>query len=134
MLILMQGASGSGKSTIAEMIRYMMSDRFGQAIIVSADHYMTDHTGEYRFNPAQLGYCHACCQGDAERLLINPEAIVIVDNTNTTRREAQPYLAMATRYGHKVQVIRVDSRDFENTHGVPEETVVRQRGRMEDLL
>ena len=134
MLILMQGVSGSGKSHIANAIA-----NAEDLEVVSADNYMTVFTlgagWLYQFDPSRLGVCHKYCREMAEEILMAPQNRgVIVDNTNTTKAEAQPYLDMAKKYGHKVQVVRVDSHDFDDIHGVPDETKRRQRLRMQNLL
>ena len=138
MLILMQGASGSGKSTIAAFLTSHLH-RIGVPVeICSADSYMCDEDEngrtEYHFDPKRLPECHAICREMVEFLLQDTKNAVIVDNTNTTKSEVQPYLDMAKKYGHKVQVVRVDSYDFDDIHGVPDETKRRQRLRMQNLL
>ena len=134
MLILMQGASGSGKSHVANAIA-----NAEDLEIVSADNYMMafpeGQASIYRFDRSRLENCHRSCRELAILILSNPQARgVIIDNTNTTKAEAQPYLDMAKKYGHKVQVVRVDSHDFDDIHGVPDETKRRQRLRMQNLL
>jgi predicted kinase len=125
MLIVMQGASGSGKSTEAAKL----SQQFN-AVIVSTDDEFTEN-GVYTFNVALLGVNHNKTQQKAAKLLAEGKN-VIVDNTNLQRWECRPYVEAALKHGHEVQFVRCEGT-WQNVHGVPQDRVEMMRRRMEDL-
>lgn len=138
MLILMQGASGSGKSTIANFIKHGIGKhRNIPCYIFSADDYFMTSDGTYHFDQSKLSNAHQNCYDLVMHVIQwnwNDDVCVIVDNTNTRKWEAQKYIDLAMEFGHTVQVVRVDSYCFQSTHDVPAEVVKQQRKRMEDLL
>jgi predicted kinase len=125
MLTLMQGASGSGKSTVAKELAAQTG-----AVIYSTDELFIEN-GLYKFNPKMLGIYH---QKNLERTIeaLKAGKDVIVDNTNTQRWECKPYVEAALRYGHEIKFVRCDGR-YQNVHGVPNEKVEQMRCRLEDL-
>ncbi len=133
-LIIMQGAPGSGKSSVAEALQFSSMRYAGDdCIICSADYYFTNgKTGEYNFDASKLPEAHAECRRDASRLMSEEVGVVIIDNTNIYKKHAAPYIDMARQHGYKVQIIRCVG-EWENVHGVPEEKVKQMRDAMEDL-
>lgn len=125
MLIMMQGASGSGKSTMAKQLQSIYN-----AVIYSTDElFIVD--GEYKFKPELLGLNH---KKNLDRTIKALEAgvTVIVDNTNTQRWECKPYVEAAIKLGHEIQFVRC-SGQYQNVHGVPDFKVEQMRNRLEDL-
>jgi len=102
-LIIMQGCSASGKSTIAKAI----ADSMG-GVICSADNYFMQD-GKYCFDASQLGKAHECCRHSVKTGMFNNEPLIIVDNTNCTQKEANPYIEMAKEHGYTVQVVTVQT-------------------------
>lgn len=133
-LIIMQGAPGSGKSSVAEALQFHSERYTGDAcIICSADYYFIDgKTGKYNFDASKLPEAHEACRKDAFELLREGVGVVIIDNTNIYKKHAAPYISMARHYGYKVQIIRCVG-EWKNVHGVPEEKVKQMRAQMEDL-
>lgn len=125
MLTLMQGASGSGKSTIAKELAAQTG-----AIIYSTDELFIVN-GEYKFNPKMLGVNH---KKNFERTVeaLKTGKSVIVDNTNTQCWECKPYVEAALQYGHEVKFVRCEGR-YQNVHDVPNDKVEQMRCRLEDL-
>jgi predicted kinase len=124
-LILVRGASGSGKSTFAKKI----------AGEIGADVFETDQyfirNGEYRFDPTKLGAAHAWNQKRTEAALREGKTVV-VPNTFTQLWEINQYLKIAEAVGVPVEVYRSNAK-FQNVHGVPEEKVQQMRDRMVDF-
>ncbi len=71
------------------------------------------------------------------------EGPIIIDNTNTTRAEAEPYIQLARIYGYDIQVVSVScgldeamrrnaERRFDRR--VPENIIHKMYDRLEDLL
>jgi len=133
-VIILRGASGSGKSTYAEKL---CKDIKGGYIIVSADHFFTSSTGKYAFNHAQLGTAHAVCMKNFVQAVTRECPTIIVDNTNTRLHEISPYRQVALAYDYEVEIIRTVCGATEayrrNIHGVPEHTISAQTKRMEKL-
>lgn len=129
-VVIMRGASGSGKSTYAKK-------NFPDAVVCSADAYFVDDKGNYNFDPRKLGDAHGSCKRSFKDALDHSQPLIVVDNTNTTLRELQPYLQMAQAHGYDVEVIRVetplDVAAKRNVHGVPYDSVKKMKGRMVDF-
>lgn len=129
-MVIMQGASGSGKSTMAQTIKAML-EAVGQAVKICStdDEYVTD--GKYHFDPSKIGEYHAKNLKKAE-FALDWGSSVIVDNTNTQAWEARPYVQAAQRVGVPVYFVRCHGR-FDNVHGVPPDKVEAMRQRCEPL-
>ena len=114
-VVIMQGASGSGKSTY-------IKDKHSDAVICSADHFFMED-GEYKFDPELLGAAHKACMYKFIQACQSGESVVVVDNTNTTRVEMAPYVSVAAAFGAEVEIVRCEASAEEcadrNTHGVP---------------
>jgi predicted kinase len=129
-LVIMQGASGSGKSTMARTIKAMLeaSDQ-GVKICSTDDLFIED--GVYKFDPSKIAANHALNQKRCRAALEWGES-VIVDNTNTQAWEAKPYVQMAQELGVPVFFMPCHGR-FNNEHGVPSDKVDAMRQRIEPL-
>lgn len=117
-IYILQGVSGSGKSSIASKL----AD--ADNICSADDFFMRD--GKYHFDPTKLGEAHgACLRKYVSLLLVNAQKgrPIVVDNTNTTIGEIAPYYSLAEAYGYKPVIITVecdpDEAAARNTHGVP---------------
>ena len=129
-LVIMQGASGSGKSTMAQTIKAML-EACGQTVKICStdDEFVVN--GVYEFVASKIGENHAKNLKKAEFALDFGEC-VIVDNTNTQAWEARPYVQAAQRLGVPVFFVPCHGR-FQNTHGVPPDKVEAMRQRCEPL-
>jgi predicted kinase len=123
-LILVRGASWSGKSTYARKL----AEEIG-AEVYEADYYFLVN-GEYVFDPKKLGWAHKSNQ-DRTRKSLEEGKTVIVANTLTTSREIRDYTSIAESLGIPVEVYRSNAT-FGNVHGVPDEKVAQMRARMVD--
>jgi predicted kinase len=120
-LTIMQGVSGSGKSSIARRLY----DETG-AGLASADGfpglYTPQASGPPAFNIGLLGQAHGACFLDTIEGLRSGRSM-IVDNTNTTVEEIAPYVLLAQAFGASVKILRVQTDPAvalaRNTHGVP---------------
>ena len=106
-IIIMQGVSGSGKSTWARA----EAQRTG-GLVVSADFWF-EREGGYRFDPRQLSKAHAACfAAYVERLLAwrsQATGTLIVDNTNTAAHEIAPYMLAGCAFAPEAEtfILRV---------------------------
>lgn len=129
-MYIMRGLPGAGKSTLAQ--RLVAHESKSHKVVVSADDYFTMPDGAYHFDPARLGAAHGQCQQRAEGAC-KDGVVVVVDNTNTTRWEMEPYLALARKYEYEVQVVTVEttlsSEDLaaRSLHGITAERIQQMR-------
>lgn len=143
--IIMRGLPGSGKSTLAdeiadEFITAYEGDHDRIAAILSTDGYFTDDDGYYDFNMADLPNAHKWnIKNAATELFDYQTPLVIIDNTNTRKWEALPYVLMATAAGYTVEIRETETewktniRELvkRNTHGVPLFALINMRKRWE---
>jgi predicted kinase len=129
-VVIMQGVSGSGKST------YVAAE-FPEATVVSANDYFM-HDGEYRFDGSLLQKSHEFCWRQFLAALQRGDSLIVVDNTNTTAIEISPYMLPAESFGYSVEIITLDVQPYEaadqNIHGVPHRTVYAQNNRIRMFL
>src|SRR5687768_11874570 len=97
-LIIMRGVPGSGKSTMAQKLAQIHN-----AIIRSTDDEFIDENGNYVFDPNRLEWNHLKNQTKAEADLLFGHNVVI-DNTNTTFKEMEPYLRSAKKVKAEVLI------------------------------
>ena len=126
-LFLITGAAGSGKSTLAQLIQNIAKKYIEPiAEICEADEYWYIlGKGKYAFNPKLLWKAHKWCQDNA-REVMSHGANLIVSNTNIKPSDRKAYFDMADEYGYKVVFIHLTTQ-FQNQHGVPDESVKRMR-------
>jgi len=132
-LILMRGVPGSGKSTLAkQLLAEHMKTPGSTGVILSTDmQFMVD--GKYQFDITKLGWAHNRNRLLCETKMEEKVQLIIIDNTNLSKDEREPYIRMANHNGYEVEI--VDSKapwakDAEqcaakNTHGVPLLTIKR---------
>ncbi|KXS17999.1 hypothetical protein M427DRAFT_236953 [Gonapodya prolifera JEL478] len=152
LLVILRGAPGSGKSSLARSIPHphgivLSTDDFflvprSAAVHLALAHPPTpananasDSDPVYAFDPSLLQAAHAWNQERCRIAIQRGLSPIIVDNTNTQRWEARPYVeaAIAASPPYAVEFREPDTpwwiaRDVEemarrNTHGVPLEAV-----------
>lgn len=132
-MVIMRGLPGSGKSTLA---RQIAGD--DGAVYSTDDFFMED--GVYMFDPKKIVANHAANQARVREACATGISPVVVDNTNTQKWEARPYVEIARKYGYRVRFVEADTpwaKDADalaqkNVHGVNREGVDRMLSRYED--
>ncbi|XP_067353163.1 NEDD4-binding protein 2 isoform X2 [Channa argus] len=128
LLVLLRGAPGSGKSTMA---RELLAHNPG-GVILSTDDYFTCN-GEYWFKPTALEEAHEWNHKRAKEAFEKGTNPIIIDNTNMQGWEMKPYVAQALKHGYKV-LFREPDTAWKNkprelarrtSHNVPVETIRR---------
>ena len=130
---IMSGISGSGKSTY-------IKNHFPDAMVCSADHFFLNEKGEYVFDVKNLSKAHGECLKKFVAIVgfvSDKDAVIVVDNTNTTPVEIAPYAQLALAYGHELEIVMIeyDSKKAcaRNEHEVPLKTVEAQAYRLNKL-
>lgn len=132
LVIIMRGLSGSGKST-------WLKENYPSAAICSADRYMVDENGEYKFDPGKLTLAHNnCLKLFMAFVASRKHPIIAVDNTNTTLHEVSPYYQIACAFDCKIEVVRCFCTPqvaiARNVHETPGDIVYNQYARFQPGL
>lgn len=126
-LLIIRGIPGSGKSTLAKRL---IDKGFIQSWF-EADMYFMDINGEYKFDREKLGEAHRFCERYTDRELQDKNS-VMVSNTFTRMWEIEPYIALAKKHNVPIMVIECKG-DYQNVHGVSDETIQLMKERWEPL-
>lgn len=128
-LFIVRGVSGSGKTTVAQMLSEGCFPHY------EADMYFYDSDGNYNWKQQDLSKAHKWCQANVETMLSLSLPKVIVSNTFTTEKEMQPYIELAEKYGYTVFSLVVEHRHSGGSlHEVPEEILEKQETRLRGSL
>ena len=107
----MRGLPGSGKSTEARAIAIAAIETCAQEVAICSTDSFFMVNGEYQFDPDKLGDYHGANQHKVGRHMYMKTDVIIVDNTNTTRKEMKPYTDLAAAHGYEVTEVLV-GREF----------------------
>lgn len=126
-LIIIRGAPGSGKSTMA----YKLQDQDPSLRHWEADDYFFIGS-KYVFDPRLLPSAHEWCHSSVLHDLRNGNDVV-VSNTFTRCWEMSKYMGLGGVIDDlHIEVIELHT-EYVNRHGVPEEKVDQMRRRFEPL-
>ena len=126
-LLILSGLPGSGTD---EYIRKNFIEKGIQHQVFSADDYFSK-TGKYIYDPTKIKEAHDECLMKfieavrVEHLMLGivKEAVLIINNTNTTTLEIAPYYLIASAYGVEVSLLTLETMpevaEKRNVHGVP---------------
>lgn len=149
----MQGVPGSGKSTVAQMLKLSLIGEVavGKGHIVDVDSVSVRSTDDYRYgecghyihDPLRNAELHKRTQREVADDMREGVPVIIVDNTNIERWQATPYISLAGMYDYEVNVVRVDpglreakkrnaTRSIERR--VPDHVIEEMYAKMESLL
>src|SRR5271165_5244264 len=103
-IVILSGVSGSGKSTVAIELALVAELSGKKSQICSADQYFETVNG-YKFDRTKLGDAHSFCFGSFLAAIQRGVEMIIVDNTNTSATELNPYMLGASAYGIKAKII-----------------------------
>jgi len=121
-VIIMRGCPGSGKSTSSQALIDYLSETGVMPVSsmskCSADDYMKNEDGKYKYDHAKIGMVHGRCKEQFMASLAERNNLIIVDNTNIKLFEFKVYVSAARSQGYEVYQWELELR-FENIHGVP---------------
>lgn len=124
-VLIIRGASGSGKSTFAKLLTKIA----GRGIICEADEFFTV-TGK-DFHYSLLNEAHEYCRNKFQQAIKDNIEIIIVSNTSTRESETKFYIDLAKEKGYKVTSLVVENiNGTKNIHNVPEKTLADQKARL----
>lgn len=138
-MILIRGASGSGKSTMA---REILKDHPEGRQFETDDLFYTDYRdddqdgkrqlkGEYKFDFTKLKINHEKNRERVKKAMENGVNPIIVSNTFIEKWEMQAYLDLAKQFDYAVE-IKIARGQYKNLHGVPEDKVAMMRNNFEE--
>ena len=104
-IIILRGLSGSGKSYLADYL----STNIHNSVICSTDDYF-NKKGKYNFDQLKLDEAHSYCFEKADNC-ISRNQHVIVDNTNSTKKEYKKYIELADKHNYKLLILEVHTPD-----------------------
>jgi len=133
-MYILRGACGSGKSTLSASL---LAGTEGMSF--STDDFFMK-SGNYEFEPLDISKAHKWNLKRTTEACQKAISPIVVDNTNTQRWEAKPYVEAGLRYRYVIEVKEPDTpwrRDAveltkRNTHNVPFENIKRMLGRWEN--
>jgi hypothetical protein len=139
-LILMRGLPGSGKSTLAQQKKeaFKAYNPGEIATILSTD----DFFARSGFDGKKLGLAHRWNQKRCETAMQHHNALIIIDNTNTTLKEMRSYAMLAAKNGYQLELL-APNNDWswnpqvlatKTIHGVPLETIEKMAARFQHDL
>jgi len=135
-VVLTRSASGAGKSTFAEYLKYIHT--FGNprscVVICEADSEMYEN-GEYVFRPEKLAMAHNKCREKFEKALEGGANLVICSNTNTRDSDVNIYKNLADKYGYTTFVVILENRNnTTDSHNVPVVTKEKQAAQLKNSI
>lgn len=132
-VLVFRGVSGAGKSTLAKLIAEVVLG----TVIASADNFMVNEIGAYKYDASKLGAAHGACFRTFIKALLDDAPVVIVDNTNVGQIDIAPYVAGAAAYGYRSLIVefQIDPKHALSraTHSVPEDKIAQMTDRLAAL-
>ena len=135
----MRGCPGSGKSTLAHSILLEAFEDNKTHIRHSTDNYFMKD-GTYVFNVALLHKNHLQNLNATINSLKEGVSLIVVDNTNTTFKECDPYIKAGLEANYLVKFVEPTTTWAKNpeelfqrnTHSVPLENIKKMLARWEE--
>lgn len=136
-LILLRGISGSGKSSLAQIMAAKHDGFFSDIDWFEAD--MWHEIGikkEYIFDISEIKNSHDWCRLNCEYSLRKGNSCIVA-NTFTTINEIMPYVNLAIKYDVTLEILEPKTPWFnnveecakKNVHKVPKDVLIKQKNR-----
>lgn len=125
---ILRSVSGAGKSTLAKKLA-------SEWCIFEADKYLINESGEYEWSPDRMMEAHRLCYYKYSQYIDSGIGPLVVSNTNTSTKEFQKYIDIATEASYTVISIVLENRHGGiDTHSVPAATLEAQEQRIRSSL
>lgn len=132
LLTILRGLPGSGKSTIA--LRHLTVG----TVILSTDDIISAN-GNYLWSGEIMASAHKTNQLKALNAAKKGIPHIIIDNTNTTYKECEPYIKIAQENGYTIEILEPTTEWAKNpeecakrnTHNVPLDSIKKMLARWE---
>jgi predicted kinase len=137
-MYIMRGVPGSGKSYLAQQTANMFDP--SHVVVLSTDSiWETQPARHYLWIAEFIGAAHRITQAKARESCAREIPYVIIDNTNTTLKEMQPYIDIAKDFEYDVVFLEpqtewaknADECFRRNQHSVPREVIQKMLDRFE---
>lgn len=129
-LWFVRGVSGSGKSTVAKVLRDQLP--FGCGTEADDFRYIN---GEYAWDCVPNYIAHRKCYDTAKEYLTDGRQNVVVSNTSTTKYDVRKYRRLAENFGYMfISIVVENYHETGNTHGVPEDTLVDMENKLRNSI
>ena len=134
----MRGLSGSGKSTVVQILKKNKESR-QTFVCASADDFFIDKsTGEFKFDQEKIQLAHSSCKTTVISSLRSKIDIIVVDNTNSKHWEYREHYEAAQKSGYNILIIELQTSEkhipdlIKRGKGVPLEIVQNMYQRWEN--
>ena len=118
-LILMRGLPGSGKSWRTISLIDSANGLGVDYCVLSTDDIWLDHNlTYYLWNPVAIGAAHKVNQAKCCEAMVRRIPLIIIDNTNITQEEMQPYIDLAAKFNYEVEQKFLSNKEFYNDSSV----------------
>jgi predicted kinase len=129
--VIMRGVPGSGKSTVANILKAMTPDNI--AIHSTDDFFVRD--GVYKWSADQLYRAHEWNKDEFYKSVNAGVLCVVCDNTNLGAKEYKPYIQMAKSQGYKVVAVvfephAIGMHTERNVHNVPVDSIMNMMNKL----
>lgn len=131
-VVILRGISGSGKSSLKNVLNEMCIDAGITVSMHSTDDYqMIDNV--YKFDKKKLGYFHSLNLEAFKKSLIDGINIVVCDNTNLKYRDYKKYIEAGRDIDADVVAVIFHPDDYDkhvkrNAHNVSEDVILSMMG------
>ncbi len=123
-LTIIRGLPGSGKTTMA----YSLADHDRGDVVVEADLFFENESGEYNFDQSKLTEAHNWCREQVIAALREGKR-VFVSNTFTTFSELRPYFDIAKNMFGITPTVITCQNNWGSVHDVPVGTWLNMKKR-----
>lgn len=128
-LILLRGLPGSGKTSLAGILRTKDTPVF------SVDDYFTSSDGVYHFEFDKNHLAYATCIENTRNAMKQGVQKIIIDNTFTLEWEMEPYFKLASEFQYFIFVVTVENRNGNsNVHDVSQDQLQKMAEKYKVVL